>query len=489
MTDRFAEASAIADAALAEAYLTRGRPADPHRVREQAGMLVPAEEVSATGEPAMAQAECLCVPEPAARLAVRLRFLHLTSHTVEVTDGDGYLAVDRLRVGDREFRARDEAVERAVDVEIPLADLREGRAVVPFLVPSSVASTALANPSGLPAGRTVARAAAIQGEIRLSVTPIPGPHGALRIGADLANTTAGGTVRSVHGTLPAAALIGAHLLLGLSGGRFLSLTDPPEWARAAAEECVNVGTWPVLVADGSVMLCSPSILGDHPTFAAEDGTPFDGAEVDAALAALSVHDAPDPVPAPARSGTARGLRSGVARHPRREPVPRRGFPAGAVTEAVASDLGPGARETSAATVSPSAGPVGAGPVTIEAPPAPAMPAAEAPAVPAVWGPVTGEAAGTEPVVVAGVAITRGSRVRFAPRPFGRAAGDAHLFGLTATVQAVVRDPDGGHRIAVTVDDDPGAVLQNVQGRYRYVDPEDITPLDHRARPVPGAMRR
>ena len=37
-----------------------------------------------------------------------------------------------------------------------------------------------------------------------------------------------------------------HTLLGVGGGAFLSLLDPPEEYRVAAAACRNIGTWPVL---------------------------------------------------------------------------------------------------------------------------------------------------------------------------------------------------------------------------------------------------
>jgi hypothetical protein len=69
----------------------------------------------------------------------------------------------------------------------------------------------------------------------------------------------------------------------LRGARFVSLTDPPEERRAEAERCVNVGTWPVLVDDETV-LSSPIILPDHPEVAPESpGDLFDGGEIDQLL--------------------------------------------------------------------------------------------------------------------------------------------------------------------------------------------------------------
>lgn len=62
----------------------------------------------------------------------------------------------------------------------------------------------------------------------------------------------------------------------LRGARFVSATE--------AEGCENVGTWPVLVGEDT-MLCSPIILEDHPRIAPESpGDLFDGGEIDGLLA-------------------------------------------------------------------------------------------------------------------------------------------------------------------------------------------------------------
>ncbi len=83
-------------------------------------------------------------------------------------------------------------------------------------------------------------------------------------------------------------LVSTHLLLGLEHGRFVSATDPPEWARPAVERCRNRHTWPVLAGpDGGygVMLSSPIILEDHPRVAPERlGTLDDATEIDEILA-------------------------------------------------------------------------------------------------------------------------------------------------------------------------------------------------------------
>ena len=79
----------------------------------------------------------------------------------------------------------------------------------------------------------------------------------------------------------------AHAMLRTPRGGFVSLTDPPERLRDAAEGCRNVGVWPVLVGEpgsADTMLCSPIILEDHPRIAPESpGDLYDGGEIDGLL--------------------------------------------------------------------------------------------------------------------------------------------------------------------------------------------------------------
>jgi hypothetical protein len=80
--------------------------------------------------------------------------------------------------------------------------------------------------------------------------------------------------------------VGAHLVLSVPAGRFLSTIDPPEWAGEYASACEQVGVWPVLVGeDDRVMLAAPIILEDHPRVAPESqGDMFDATEIDEMLA-------------------------------------------------------------------------------------------------------------------------------------------------------------------------------------------------------------
>jgi hypothetical protein len=82
-------------------------------------------------------------------------------------------------------------------------------------------------------------------------------------------------------------LLSAHSIIGIEGGEFVSLLDPPDELRDFASACQNIGTWPVLVGeDGQrdAMLSSPIILYDYPKIAPESpGALFDGTEIDEIL--------------------------------------------------------------------------------------------------------------------------------------------------------------------------------------------------------------
>jgi hypothetical protein len=83
-------------------------------------------------------------------------------------------------------------------------------------------------------------------------------------------------------------LVSVHSIFQVTGGKFISLLDPPDDFRQEAAECMNVGCWPVLVGEEGqmdMMLASPIILYDYPQIAPESsGDLFDGCEIDEILA-------------------------------------------------------------------------------------------------------------------------------------------------------------------------------------------------------------
>lgn len=453
----------VADAVLYEGYLLYPyrASADKNQIRWQFGVLVP---VSLTdkdrGEYASSRTECLAEPTHDAVLRIRLRFLHLQARTVLVSAGGRTEPVAALLVDGEAVRSWDEAVAAHVDVSVPVGDALACPCTVSFTVPGAEESEAVVDGSGREVASLLRRRWPLRGEVLVEAQPLAGPYGGMRLCIEVRNTT---DPRLETPSRPLAlrhSMISAHTLLALSGGGFLSLTDPPQWAASAAAACVNERTWPVLVGaeDGrEVMLSSPIILYDHPSVAAESPTAlYDGTEIDEILTlrtmalteaekrevratdprAAQLLDAVDGMPPELLDrlhGTVRYLRD--------------------VTGAAAS------KDQALAT-------------PWEAPPWEAQP---------WWDPAADSSVDpeTDSVLVNGTEVTRGGRVRLRPRP-GADAQDMFLDGMDATVQAVLSDVDGNCHVAVTLDGDPAADLQAAHGRYRYFGLDEVLPLPDRA---------
>jgi hypothetical protein len=95
-----------------------------------------------------------------------------------------------------------------------------------------------------------------------------------------------------------------------------------------------------------------------------------------------------------------------------------------------------------------------------------------------WDPLADNAVrpDIDAVLVNGVRVSRGSRVRLHP---GRRADAQDLFfaGKTARVTSVHEDVDGNQHVGVVVDDDPAADLHEWYGRYLYFAPDEVEPLE------------
>ena len=86
--------------------------------------------------------------------------------------------------------------------------------------------------------------------------------------------------------------------------------------------------------------------------------------------------------------------------------------------------------------------------------------------------------------VGGAAVGPGSRVRLRPGTRRSDAQDMFLAGMTATVEAVLRDVDHNDCVAVTLDDDPGSEILRWQRRFLYFYPDEIEPLAPAEAPAP-----
>ena len=221
------------------------------------------------------------------------------------------------------------------------------------------------------------------------------------------------------------ALVSTHVLLEAHGGEFASLLDAPIEAMTAVARCRNDRVFPVLVGDGEqgkqtsrMLLVSPIILYDFPRIAkASRAQTFDGTEIDELLM-LSVASLSDAEKQEARQA-----------HPYvRELVER--------AEALDADT-----------------------------------------LRMMHGELTGGRGkpGDETVVVDGVSVGRGSRVRVHPK--GRAdIWDDLVRGMTARVLAVHTDFEGKRYVGVVFDADPAGDLHEWYGRSFFYGENEIEPL-------------
>jgi hypothetical protein len=375
------QARAVGDAILYEGYLLYPyrASAGKNKVRWQWGVLMPPSYASAEiGEHASARVECLLEPLAHTILHVKVRFLQT-----------------RTRL------TWDEAVEHETDFELPLSELP---VETQFRVPGEE------------------RTHPLSGVLTARVDPLDGPFGGARLRVEVHNTTSWHS-DGIREHALRHSLLAAHLVLSVDTGHFLSMLDPPEWAKPAVEACRQERLWPVLIGDTSrstVMLASPIILYDNPSIAEESpGDLFDGTEIDEILTLRTM------------TLTDEEKREARATDPR----------AAAIIDRVDA-MPPELLERLHGAVR-----------SVRPVPVP------------------------ESVVVAGVRVTAGSKVRLRPNLRGADAQDMFLTGKAATVHVILSDVDGATHVAVTLDDDPGADLQHAHGRYRYFSPDEIEPLE------------
>jgi hypothetical protein len=436
----FAAATQVADVLLFEGYVLYPYRASARKNQQrwQFGVLMPPAYGRDSGEHSASRTECLLEPRAGARVHVRARFLQVQRRDVEERTGSSFRPIPTLGLRDRDLVAWDEGVVSAVDVDVDLGRLLAGGTEHPVAVAGGSATEDVVE-DGAVVGRMVRRREELHGVLRLGAERLAGPYGAVRLRAELANVSpwvpAAGADRAEAARH---ALVAAHLLVGLTEATFLSLLDPPEWARPAAAACVNERTWPVLVGAADrddVVLSSPIILYDHPQVAPESpGELYDATEIDEILSLRTI------ALTEAEKREARGT------------DPR----AAAVIDRV-DDMPPEVLDRLHGTIRYLRDVTGT--------------AGQTP----WWDPGADPSVSpeTDSVVVGGVPVSRGSRVRLRPRLHGTDAQDLFLVGRTATVEAVLHDVDDETHLAVTVDDDPAADLQRAEGRYLYFRPEEV----------------
>jgi hypothetical protein len=456
----------IADAVLYEGYILYPyrASAQKNRSRWQFGVVMaPGYAAADPSESSVTRTECVLEHsgQPVARVIVR--FLQVQRRSMEGP------ALDAQAPG-AQAPAWDEATEREIEFTVGTAELLGPGLIREFSVPGGEDREPLDAPAPDAPGTArfaVRRREPLAGAVSVRTVPVPGPWRAVRLQVRVENRTApvptSGPAPARRDEALPTALVAAHVIVAVSGGEFISMTDPPEWAKPAVAECENVGVWPVLADPGGgrrVVLSSPIILYDHPELAPESpGELYDGTEIDEILTlrtlalsdeeklearatdprAAALIDRVEAMDAPAMErlhGTIRGLRPAAEHH------------------------GDGAEASGRVARHPGA--CGAGDYD--------------PAVP-WWDPEADASVSpaTDSVTIAGQAVARGSLVRLRPGARRADAQDMFLAGRIAEVQAVLYDVEDRPYLAVSLTDHPDPDLSIAHGRFLYFMPDEVEP--------------
>ena len=296
----------IANAVLYEGYMLYPyRPSSvKNRQRWNFGVVYPKaySEMQSGADSWFMQTECLLSAGAATSLSVKVRFLQAVARTIgqlhepmdELPDGrrrgkePDFQIVDTLQVGDQILQSWQEAVER--EIVLPTFHIGHGGSAHRSALQEFSGGSefeAIRGEDGRTAALIVRTKQAIAAEVDVHVQSVQ--DGLFKITALVANRSQ--ATESISASRDAAlmhSLLSAHTVLGVDGGEFVSLLDPPAPLKEIASACQNLGTWPVLVgeeAERDAMLSSPIILYDYPQIAPESpGNLFDGTEIDEILA-------------------------------------------------------------------------------------------------------------------------------------------------------------------------------------------------------------
>ncbi len=290
----------IANAVLYEGYMLY--PYRPSAVKNQQrwnfGVVYPRpySEIQIGTDAWFMQTQCLIRGNGSSTIDVKVRCLQAVSRqmgknaaAMAADDSEPNLELAELpEIGSKALQSWQEAIER--DVALPstrLGDLLVSPVRQLFAFPGGRDLGPVKDDSGATAKFIVRAREKINGSVELSAEEC-GPE-LFRITVLISNLTSleiPGCVRREGVLLKS--LLSAHTVLGVRGGDFLSLIDPPPGLQEAASRCKNVGTWPVLAGEDrckDAMLSSPIILYDYPQIAPESaGDLFDGTEIDEILA-------------------------------------------------------------------------------------------------------------------------------------------------------------------------------------------------------------
>ncbi len=233
----------IAKAVLYEGYMLY--PYRPSSVKNQQrwnfGVLYPQAYSEAQGgtDACSMQTECLVCGNADTKLEVRLRFLQL-----------------QLRLTQRSAEANSgcdvwqEAVEGNVSVPIFSVETALSRPIRHgFEFPAQ--SVVEPEPAGEgPKSRVVRSQLAVRGELEITAQLVG--ENTFKIMAVVRNTSALDDPEASRENALLQSLVSTHTILGVEGGEFVSLLEPPAELQEQTAACQNVGAWPVLVGEPGI---------------------------------------------------------------------------------------------------------------------------------------------------------------------------------------------------------------------------------------------
>jgi hypothetical protein len=243
------------------------------------------------------QTQCLVQGGDETECTVRVRFLRMVDRSLgrlrkpsidlASIQQEEIDRVEKLQVGDRTFKAWQEAVEEMIEVaEFNLSSLVLQSMQWPFRLSAKQEREALRNKNDDIVAIILRDKQSVAGTIDLAAERIA--PGLFKLTILISNGSRVSDIDVLNRDRALSrALVSSHTILEVRHGEFLSLIDPPEAWRDVASSCRNVGTWPVLIGQSGerdTMLSSPIILYDYPEIAPESpGDLFDGAEIDEIL--------------------------------------------------------------------------------------------------------------------------------------------------------------------------------------------------------------
>jgi len=452
----------VADAVLYEGYVLYPyrASAQKNRSRWQFGVLMPPDYVATDpSEKSMTQAECVFehsgAPAVEPAVEVTVRFLQVQRRTTLASAPDTPIPNTAIPTSNtlpstlNTFpptpntlpstpNTWDEAVEHEVALPVDGSRLLGDGWTGGFVIPGGE-ERETAGPS--PVSRHRER---LLGSVRVRAAPLPGPWRASRLTVQVGNESGPLPAPSTRDEALPSALVAVHVIITISGGSFVSMTDPPEWARPEVARCENLGCWPVLAGPPGtrqVMLASPIILPDHPELASQSpGDLYDGTEIDEILTLRTL------------ALTDEEKEAARATDPRSAALIDRVDAMDAPTMAQLHGV--------IRALRPTAGIADAGDARVP-----------------WWDPAQDASVspGTDAVTVAGHRVARGSVVTLRPGVRRADAQDMFLDGRTAVVEAVLFDVDETAYLAVSLADDPAADMRSAHGRFLYFAPDEVEP--------------